>query len=476
MWVFLAKKNIKVLDTKKDLKSNNKEKNNKTNLRRNKHKILYPIIILLIIFTGCAKLIWNYNNLYSYNGLKYITLTELKILKLLGIDFNKRDYVLGDTLLMRACNLDKNFEIIEFLLDMGININSKDSNGDTALTYAASDSNNPELVKFLIKQGALTNDSQVESVCMFTKNPAIIQVLLDNGAKKCSLPWAAWNKNIDVVKFILNKGVKIDELNDALIQASAHNDNLDVVRLLIKRGADVNSKNKNGDTALIVASEKGNKELIKILLDAGADINEKDKNGYSIIFNIVNKFDKKLFELALQENINFDAKINLEEDTLLLYLVKYLRSRAFNNYIGLYVGSKIDDKQIKKQAVYFINMILKKKFNYSAKDHKGMTTLDYLDEMSKLHDNDLYEEKRNIYWQLKDLVCFDEQGKERECNIQTQKQNNPIKIENKKPKKKIKKLKKIQLVVINLLIVKQLCKRKNIVSAKNTTWQKTIKM
>jgi len=88
----------------------------------------------------------------------------------------------------------------------------------------------------------------------------------------------------------------------------------------------------------------------------------------------------------------------------------------------LYVGSKIDNKKTKKEIIYFIDMLLKKKFNYSAKDHKGMTTLDYLDEMSKLHDNDLYEEKRNIYWQLKDLVCFDEQGKERECNIQTQKQ------------------------------------------------------
>ncbi|MBE6445666.1 MAG: hypothetical protein E7019_06450 [Alphaproteobacteria bacterium] len=419
LWVFLAKKDSNVQNIKEDNKMTKYEKNN---YNFNKQKILYPIIILILIFMGGIKLIWSYNNLYSYDGLKHTTLTELKILKFLGVDFKKRDRFLGDTILMNACILNKNFEIVEFLLNAGININSKDRDGKTALTYAALYSDNPELVKFLIKKGAIVNDTHVESACMSTQNPEIIQVLLNNGAQRCKLSWAAFNNNINIVKFILNKGVEINELNDALITASANNNSLDVIKLFIEKGADVNSKNKNGDNALIVASRKWKKEFVKVLLEAGANINEKDKNGYSVIFNIVNKFDRELFELALQNNIDFDAKINPEEDTLLLYLVKNLRARPFNNYIGLYVGSKIDNKKTKKEIIYFIDMLLKKKFNYSAKDHKGMTTLDYLDEMSKLHDNDLYEEKRNIYWQLKDLVCFDEQGKERECNIQTQKQ------------------------------------------------------
>ena len=48
---------------------------------------------------------------------------------------------------------------------------------------------------------------------------------------------------------------------------------LKCVKLLLKAGADVNSANKNGDTALIVAASCGSIECTKLLIDAGADVN-----------------------------------------------------------------------------------------------------------------------------------------------------------------------------------------------------------
>ena len=52
--------------------------------------------------------------------------------------------------------------------------------------------------------------------------------------------------------------------------------NLEAVKLLLDKGAEVNAKNKDGKTALLVAS---NLEVVKLLLDKGADVNVKDKNG-----------------------------------------------------------------------------------------------------------------------------------------------------------------------------------------------------
>ncbi|HQO40181.1 MAG TPA: ankyrin repeat domain-containing protein [Spirochaetota bacterium] len=51
------------------------------------------------------------------------------------------------------------------------------------------------------------------------------------------------------------------------------------VRKLISQGADVNAKDKDGKTALMLAAEKGESVVIKMLIDAQADVNVKDNNG-----------------------------------------------------------------------------------------------------------------------------------------------------------------------------------------------------
>jgi ankyrin repeat protein len=45
---------------------------------------------------------------------------------------------------------------------------------------------------------------------------------------------------------------------------------VNVVRLLLEKKADVNAKDKNGQTALMLASREGHREVKKLLLKAGA--------------------------------------------------------------------------------------------------------------------------------------------------------------------------------------------------------------
>jgi ankyrin repeat protein len=51
-----------------------------------------------------------------------------------------------------------------------------------------------------------------------------------------------------------------------------------MIKLLLESGADINTKSKDGWTAISRAAGRGNIETIKILIQAGADINVKDKN------------------------------------------------------------------------------------------------------------------------------------------------------------------------------------------------------
>lgn len=46
-----------------------------------------------------------------------------------------------------------------------------------------------------------------------------------------------------------------------------------ITKLLIEAGADVNAKDKNGYTALMLAAKSGNIEKVNILVEAGADVN-----------------------------------------------------------------------------------------------------------------------------------------------------------------------------------------------------------
>jgi uncharacterized protein len=74
-----------------------------------------------------------------------------------------------------------------------------------------------------------------------------------------------------------NVNAKDQQGYTALIVASS-NGYLEVVRALPAEGADVNAEAANG-TALTIASQKGSLEVVRVLLAAGADVNAKAFNG-----------------------------------------------------------------------------------------------------------------------------------------------------------------------------------------------------
>ena len=106
-------------------------------------------------------------------------------------------------------------------------------------------------------------------------------------ATAAALPDVCKNKNasVDDMKLALStQGADVNARDSdgttPLMLAAEYNPNPEVITLLINAGADVNARNEDGDTPLIRASlANPNPDVITALINAGADINARDKGG-----------------------------------------------------------------------------------------------------------------------------------------------------------------------------------------------------
>ncbi len=60
---------------------------------------------------------------------------------------------------------------------------------------------------------------------------------------------------------------------DAILEGAVARGDVKAVREQLRSGADVNSRNRYGQTALMLAAHSGNREMVETLIASGADLN-----------------------------------------------------------------------------------------------------------------------------------------------------------------------------------------------------------
>ena len=220
--------------------------------------------------------------------------------------------------LLRAAENGIN-KAVQFLLEMGVNIDNVDSNGRTALMLA-SKAGHEEIVETLLS--ARANGSQ-------DGHSRVGQILLKGGADpniqekdgRSALMYASQNGHSEVVQILLKGGadpnIQEKDGRSALMYASL-NGHSEVVQILLKGGADPNIQEKDGRSALVSAYTNGHSEVVQILLEGGADPNIRMKTGWTVLMSACKNGHSEVVQILL--NGGADPNI-LEEDgwTALMY-------------------------------------------------------------------------------------------------------------------------------------------------------------
>jgi ankyrin repeat protein len=227
----------------------------------------------------------------------------VKVLLANGADVNAQ---MGDKRIPLHCAIGENFrakELVDFLVEKGANIQSKDSIGWTPLHHAAY-YENKDIVALLIKRGADVN------------------VVDNNGKTPLHLITTTF-------KFI------VEDIVYSHIEAA---------ELLISKGADINARDKSGWTPLHYAlkgvnrgdnnqidTDKGQYALIKMVeffVKRGADVTAKSNDGMTPL-KIAERYSIKGNPKKIDDDYFYYFQIHIKKSDLCKsYLIDLLRKRG----------------------------------------------------------------------------------------------------------------------------------------------------
>jgi hypothetical protein len=153
---------------------------------------------------------------------------------------------------------------------------------------------------------------------------------------------------------LLGQGAQIDTKNnqgDTPLMLATRSGKIDTARLLIEKGANLEAKNNVGETALIAACTEGNSDIAQLLVEKGAATDARDEGGATPLMYAGLGGNVAIIDLLLAKGANINAADDKGETPLM-----YAASAG---------------------SVDAVKLMLRKNANPAAKDHNGQTALGY---------------------------------------------------------------------------------------------------
>ncbi len=246
--------------------------------------------------------------------------------------------------------LSNNPQLIQYLLNKGLNIEEKNNKEETPLQLAikhkkyialkcladaganvdvtivpgapaivdATFNNDIECVKCLAEHGAnLEVEDSIQRTAMWLAvargYPEIVKILIKHGASTKKRPRkeetdafgnALYFKQYEIAKILIEEGYDIEK-NYALYRYA---DNLEHTQFLIEQGANVNAQIPQGATPLMAAACSTEYSCIKLLLENGADPNIQDEYGVTALIWAVRRRDLQIVKTLIEYGADVSLK------------------------------------------------------------------------------------------------------------------------------------------------------------------------
>ncbi|KKP27968.1 MAG: hypothetical protein UR12_C0026G0024 [candidate division TM6 bacterium GW2011_GWF2_30_66] len=165
------------------------------------------------------------------------------------------------------------------------------------------------------------NETPLFWACLIN-NPAMIRILIANGAKKSintassktgntPLSLTLYNDNLKMMKFLLDNGADINQSilmhSTTVLKIACDNTNFNAVKFLVENGADINKADIYGQTPLFIASAEKSINIVKYLLDNSANIDIANIKGETPFSFACDDNNIELMELLLLNGANINT-------------------------------------------------------------------------------------------------------------------------------------------------------------------------
>jgi hypothetical protein len=190
--------------------------------------------------------------------------------------------ILHQKLICYAIKTNRPFELINQIIENGMDINEPDSISSYTPLYFSCAKNNKEVFDLLISKGVDVNKLSINNlspldIAVSSNNKYFVTTLISLGAnvhhvnnfKSNCLTHACYNRKSEIVKILIQASAKFDNHNKlfgSFMLKAIEDNNIDIALHLIRGGINLDAHDEYDNNILMLACVNGNHELIDELL------------------------------------------------------------------------------------------------------------------------------------------------------------------------------------------------------------------